>query len=185
MMREHVSELPADRALEILGPQLERFSSSVTGEAFLDDVARNGLLVEASAGRYAFAHLTFQEYLAARHVSATPDLVKSLADNVNDVWWYETILLYASNADASPIVRACLDSGTIPALTLAFDCAEASTEIDPDLRRRLDRERLRAYEPDCSARHRRLIAGVLAARLVRQARTTAAGIADLRPARPR
>jgi energy-coupling factor transporter ATP-binding protein EcfA2 len=175
MMRDHVSEVPAGRALEILGPQLERFSSSVTGEAFLDDIARNGLLIEPSAGRYAFTHLTFQEYLAARHVSTIPDLVKSLADSVNDVWWYETILLYAANADASPIVRACLDSGTIPALTLAFDCAEASTEIDPDLRQRLDRERRRAYEPDCSPRHRRLIAGVLAARLVRQARITAAG----------
>jgi hypothetical protein len=175
MMRDHVSEVPADRALEILGPQLERFSASITGEVFLDDVARNGLLVETSAGRYAFTHLTFQEYLAARHVSVTPDLVKSLADSVNDVWWYETILLYAANTDASPIVRACLDSGTIPALTLAFDCAEASSEIDPDLRQRLDRERRRAYEPDCSARHRRLIAGVLAARLVRQARTTGAG----------
>jgi NACHT domain len=176
MMRDHVSGLPADRALEILGPPLERFSSSVTGEAFLDDIARNGLLTEASPGRYAFTHLTFQEYLAARHVSAVPDLVKSLADNVNDVWWYEAILLYAATADASPIVRACLDSGTIPALTLAFDCAEASTEIDPDLRQRLERERRRAYEPDCSRGHRRLIAGVLAARLVRQARTTAAGV---------
>jgi hypothetical protein len=176
MMRDHASELPADRALEILGPQLERFSSSVSGEAFLDDVARNGLLVEASAGRYAFTHLTFQEYLAARHVSAVPDLVKSLADNVGDVWWYETILLYAATADASPIVRACLDSGTIPALTLAFDCSEASTEIDPDLRQRLDGELRRAYEPGCSRRHRRLIAGVLAARLVRHARTTAAGV---------
>ncbi len=141
MMRDHVSDLPADRVLEILGPQLERFSPSVTGEAFLDDISRNGLLVEATAGRYAFTHLTFQEYLAARHVSATPDLVKSLADNVSDPWWHETILLYAATADASPIVRACLDSGTIPALTLAFDCDEASAEIDPELRQRLDRER--------------------------------------------
>ena len=175
MMRDHVSEVSADRALEILGPQLERFSSSVTGEAFLEDIARNGLLIETSVSRYAFTHLTFQEYLAARHVAAIPDLVKSLADNVGDVWWYETILLYAANADASPIVRACLDNGTIPALTLAFDCAEASTEIDPDLRQRLDRERRRAYEPDCSPWHRRLIAGVLGARLVRQARATATG----------
>ena len=160
MMRDHVSNLPADRVLEILGPQLERFSLSVTGEAFLDDISRNGLFVEAPAGRYSFTHLTFQEYLAARHVSASPDLVKSLADNVSDPWWHETILLYAATADVSPIVRACLDSGTIPALTLAFDCGEASTEIDPDLRQRLDLERRRAFEPDCSAEHRRLIAGV-------------------------
>src|SRR5262249_54034406 len=103
------------------------------------------------------------------------DLVKSLADNVGDPWWHETILLYAAIADASPIVRACLESSTIPALTLAFDCSEASTEIDPDLRQRLDLERRRAFEPDCPAEHRRLIAGVAAARLTRQTLTTAAG----------
>ena len=174
MMRDHASDLPAARVLEILGPQLERYSSSVTGEEFLDNVARNGLLAEAE-GRYAFTHLTFQEYLAARHVSANSDLVKSLVDSVSDPWWHETILLYAATADASPIVRACLDSGTIAALTLAFDCAEASTEIDPDLRRRLEAERQRAYEPDCSPGHRRLIAGVQVARLVRQTLTTDAG----------
>ena len=174
MMRDHASDLPAARVLEILGPQLERYSSSVTGAEFLDNVARNGLLAEAE-GRYAFTHLTFQEYLAARHVSANSDLVKSLVDSVSDPWWHETILLYAATADASPIVRACLDSGTIAALTLAFDCAEASTEIDPDLRRRLEAERQRAYEPDCSPGHRRLIAGVQVARLVRQTLTTDAG----------
>ena len=174
MMRDHASDLPAARVLEVLGPQLERYSSSVTGEEFLDNVARNGLLTGAD-GRYAFTHLTFQEYLAARHVSANSDLVKSLVDSVSDPWWHETILLYAATADASPIVRACLDSGTIAALTLAFDCAEASTEIDPDLRRRLEAERQRAYEPDCSPGHRRLIAGVQVARLVRQTLTTDAG----------
>jgi hypothetical protein len=175
MMRDHASDLPGARVLEILGPQLERYSSSVSGEAFLDNVARNGLLAETPEGRYAFTHLTFQEYLAARHVSANSDLVKSLVDSVSDPWWHETILLYAATADASPIVRACLDSGTIAALTLAFDCAEASTEIDPDLRRRLDAERQRAYQPDCSPEHRRLIAGVQVARLVRQTLTTDAG----------
>lgn len=175
MMRDHVSELTGKQVTEILGPQLERFPASVTGGAFLDDISRNGLLLETAEGRYAFTHLTFQEYLAARHVSATPDLVKSMTDRVSDPWWHEAILLYAATADASPIVRACLDSGTIPALTLAFDCDDASTEIDPELRQRLDRERRRAYEPGCSREHRRLIAGVQAARLVRQTLATATG----------
>ncbi len=175
MMREHATDLRADRVLEILGPQLERFSASVTGAAFLDDMSRNGLFTEVTAGRYAFTHLTFQEYLAARHVSATPGLVQSLAGNVSDPWWHETILLYAATADASPIVRACLESGTIPSLTLAFDCDEANAEIDPELRRRLDRERERAYEPGSSPAHRRLIAGALAARLIRRTLSTASG----------
>src|SRR5215467_6141377 len=175
MMRDHVSSLPAGRVLEILGPQLKRFPPSVTGEAFLDDVSRNGLFIEAPSGGYSFTHLTFQDYLAAQHVSASPDLVNSLADNVGDPWWRETILLYAATGDVSPIVRACLDSGTIPTLTLAFDCAEASTEMVPDLRQRLDRERRLAYEPECAPEHRRLIAGVQAARLGRQALTTASG----------
>jgi hypothetical protein len=175
MMREHVTDLRADRILAILGPQLERFSASVTGSAFLDDMSRNGLFVEATPGRYAFTHLTFQEYLAARHVSATPGLVKNLADNVSDPWWHETILLYAAAADASPIVRACLESGTIRSLTLAFDCDEAGAEIDPELRQRLDRERERAYDPECSPEHRRLIAGALAARLIRRTLVTASG----------
>ncbi len=83
----------------------------------------------------------------------------------------------AANADASPIVCDSLDSGTIPALTLAFDCAEASTEIDPDLRYRLDRERRRAYEPDCSPAHRRPTSRGPRARLVRQARVTTGGAA--------
>ncbi len=175
MMRDQVTSVGAARAAEVLSPLLERYPQSVTSAAFLDDVARAGLLTEAPAGRYAFAHLTFQEYLAARHVGATPGLVKSLADNVDDPWWRETILLYAATADASPVVRACLDSGTITALTLAFDCNEAGTEIDPDLRRHLDRERARAYEPDCPPAHRRLIAGVQAARLVRRTLTSAGG----------
>jgi NACHT domain len=175
MMHMRVSELPAGEALRILDPLLGRLPQSVTGQVFLDDISRDGLLVQPVLGRYAFTHLTFQEYLAAQHIAASPGLAKTLAGSVSDPWWRETTLLYTATADADPIVHACLDSATIPALTLAFDCADTSSALALDLRQRLDQVREQAYEPDCDPRHRRLIAAVLAARLARETLTTSAG----------
>ena len=175
MMLKRVSELPVSEVLGILDPLLARLPQSVTAQAFLDDICRNGLLVEPTSERYAFTHLTFQEYLAARHIGANPSLTKTLTGVVDDPWWRETLLLYAATADADQIVRACLERATISALTLAFDCAETSSELALDLRRRLDQVRDQAYERDCDPQHRRLIAAVLAARLTRQTVTSSAG----------
>jgi hypothetical protein len=50
-------------------------------------------------------------------------LRETSSDNVSDPWWRETTLLYAARADADPVVKACLDAGTVDALALAFDCA--------------------------------------------------------------
>jgi NACHT domain len=175
MMIRRVSELPVRDVLGVLDPLLHRLPRSVTGPAFLEDISRNGLLVEPATGRYAFTHLTFQEYLAARHINANPGLAETLTAVVDDPWWRETLLLYAANGDADQVVRACLDSATIPALALAFDCAETSSELALELRRRLDQVRDHAYKHDCNPQHRRLIAAVLAARLTRQTVTTTAG----------
>jgi hypothetical protein len=175
MMLERASELPVGQVLGILDPLLRRLPQSVTGQAFLDDISRNGLFVEPAPGRYAFTHLTFQEYLAARHIGANPSLAETLTGAVDDPWWRETLLLYAATADADEIVRACLDSATPLTLTLAFDCAETSSELSLELRQRLDQVREQAYEYDCDPRHRRLIAAVLAARLARQTVTASAG----------
>lgn len=173
MMFKRTSELPVSQVLEILDPLLSRLEG-VTGQRFLNDISRNGLLVEPSFGQYAFTHLTFQEYLAAQHIAADPHLIETLTNAVNDPWWRETLLLYSTTADADQIVRACLDSATIPALALAFDCAETSG-LAPELRRRLDQVRDQAFKEDCDPQHRRLIAAVLAARLASQAITTSAG----------
>lgn len=175
-MCRRVSELLISQILEILNPLLSRIPQSVAGQAFLEDVSRNGLLVEPVPGKYAFTHLTFQEYLAARHISGDPRLSETLADAVDDPWWRETTLLYVATSDADQIVRACLDSATIPALSLAFECAETSSEIAPELRQRLNQVRDRAYQHDCDPQHRRLIAAVLAARLARSAITVPTGI---------
>ena len=71
-------------------------SRSVTPDGFLADVSSNGLLIERETGQYAFAHKTFQEYLAAAHIRDN-GLVGDLADTVSDDWWAETTLLYRGN----------------------------------------------------------------------------------------
>ena len=54
---------------------------------------RAGLLVEREAGVYAFAHLTFQEYLAARALADREDYINQTLQHLHDPWWREVILL--------------------------------------------------------------------------------------------
>ncbi len=166
MMRRQVRDLPAGQVVEILRPGLRRMPQAVSGQDFLDDVSFNGLLVERENGQYAFAHLTFQEYLAAQHIRENA-LVKTLISVVDEEWWRETTLLYAVRADIDPVVNACLDQASIPATTLAFECADTGHELAPELRQRLDEIRAVAFQPGCDPARRRVIATVMAARLAR------------------
>ena len=63
------------------------------------------MLIERETGQYAFAHKTFQEYLAAEHIRDN-GLVGDLADAVSDDWWAETTLLFAATSNADPIIQA-------------------------------------------------------------------------------
>jgi formylglycine-generating enzyme required for sulfatase activity len=65
-------------------------------EAFLRLInERSGLLVERGVGVYGFAHLTFQEYLAARAVADRADALEYTLERLADAWWREVILLEA------------------------------------------------------------------------------------------
>ena len=54
---------------------------------------RAGLLVEREPGVYGFAHLTFQEYLAARALADREDYIERTLRHLHDPWWREVILL--------------------------------------------------------------------------------------------
>ncbi|WP_158226875.1 NACHT domain-containing protein [Amycolatopsis vastitatis] len=167
MMRNRVRDLERADVVAEIGKALKRVSRNLSAEAFLDDVGSNGLLVERESGLYSFAHPTFQEYLAAVH-ARDKGLVRVLTAAVDDLWWRETILLYAAQADADPIVRACLRIGEVTALSLAVDCAEQSSELAPDLRDRLDEFLAPSPQPGEDADHRRLRAAVALTRHLRQ-----------------
>ncbi|PZD73411.1 hypothetical protein C1752_02102 [Acaryochloris thomasi RCC1774] len=74
-------------------------------------VLQHGLLVERARDVYSFSHLTFQEYLAARKIVATPPASRQqalahLATHVCDAQWREVLLLTSSMLpDATDLVQ--------------------------------------------------------------------------------
>ncbi|MFC7382638.1 NACHT domain-containing protein [Sphaerisporangium rhizosphaerae] len=165
MMRGGVRDMAAMDAGRAIRRALRQVSGTVTPEVFLEEARKSGLLVEREHGRYAFAHLTLQEYLAAAQIGQHDP--GPLAGHVDDPWWRETILLWSANADATPVIEACLASGTVRALALAFDCAEQALQVDPGVRERLE-ALLDVGDAEQDQDRRRLLAGVKAARSLRE-----------------
>jgi energy-coupling factor transporter ATP-binding protein EcfA2 len=162
LMTERVRDVSAARATEILQPALDRIVADCGCEDLLHDTAAGGFLIEREAGRYSFAHLTFQEYLAARHIHER-GLLDVLTRNVSDDWWRETTLLYAGGNKIDQIIEACLTENTVPALALAFDCLDVEPEISVQLRDRLAGLLRDAFGPDSPSGRRELVASVLTA----------------------
>lgn len=132
-------EIEVSEASELIREPLERVRPGDKPEEFLRLVERgSGLLLEREAGTWAFAHKTFQEYLAAVHAHER-GLVDELTRRVSEEWWHETIRLYVAQGDASPIIAACLDGDppTLPSMLLAIQCADEGREVEPNVRRRL------------------------------------------------
>jgi hypothetical protein len=174
MMRRKVRDLTTIEATAILRPTLRRIAKDLTAAEFLDDAASNGLLMERENGVRTFAHLTFQEYLAAAHIK-DKNLQAILIDAVSDSWWRETTLLYVAGTDAGPIVEECLTADTLPALTLALDCAEEAGELAEDLQDRLEDLLDAGLAPGADPQRRKLLIGVTVARHLREVSETSNG----------
>ncbi len=86
--------------------------------AFLSAIReRSGLLQGRGDGTLEFPHLTFQEYLAARHIAATPDmgnLLDMFMPHLHEAWWREVHLLtighLGSGRDGAPKATALLEA---------------------------------------------------------------------------
>jgi NACHT domain-containing protein len=175
MMKRRMRDLPREAVLAEIRPVLRRMNREMSEATFVADASRNGLLVERENGVFSFAHHTFQEYLAAAHVRDI-GAVAVLANAIDDIWWRETTLLYSAGNDLDPVVSACLASGSVTALSLAFDCVQiAGGQLNPVLRDQLDDLLGSAFTPSSPLDRRRLIASVLVARHLRNLIRTGAG----------
>jgi formylglycine-generating enzyme required for sulfatase activity len=120
---------------------LQTFPPSLANaEDFLKHIRDDcGLLVEKELGIYEFAHLSFQEYLAAVQIKES-NQESLLIANINNSWWAETIRLYAAQINnASNLMRAVINmpSPSVNAFVLVSDYEEEGWRIDPQLRQQL------------------------------------------------
>ncbi|MBI1880406.1 MAG: hypothetical protein HYR94_19685 [Chloroflexi bacterium] len=139
MMEQEIREISLATALVVIAEPLQLVSPTSNGTDFLKMIENSsGLLLEQESGEYSFAHLTFQEYLAAAHAQ-DQKLVSELVKHIEKSWWHETIRLYAAQANATPIIEACLtdDKPSISKLTLAIECDEEGREVSPQVRTQL------------------------------------------------
>lgn len=136
MMSRRLRDLTLKEATKFIATPLKRVGVNSKGvDTFLNELqATSGLLLEREAGKWSFAHQTFQEYLTAAHWLTQKSAKRDWVKMVSDSWWHETLRLYAAQGDATPIVRACLEVDSVPTLTLAVECLEEATELDPELR---------------------------------------------------
>lgn len=146
MMLAERHEVTLEEASGHIGQVLSRVASGHSSDEFMRQVEESsGLLVELESGTFAFAHPTFQEYLAAIHIRsnsgpANSDLIAHLCSRVADSWWSEVIRLYVAQGDATPVLQALLDIGNLSPTQIAFaiECLSESREVDSTVRERVE-----------------------------------------------
>lgn len=152
MMEQQMRQISTDEAIKIIREPLRRVDRKMTPDYFLEIVRyQSGLLVEKENRFLAFAHLTFQEYLAAMYIQSHENLFKLLLDQVQNTWLHEMLLLYAAKRDATPIIEACINANPTmspDALVLAIECEKEAIQVAPEIRKRLEEVMARAVIGD-------------------------------------
>jgi predicted NACHT family NTPase len=109
------------------------------------------LLVEKEIGIYEFAHLSFQEYLAAIEIKEL-NQEDILISNINNSWWAETIRLYAAVNDATNLIQAVINMPvpSINAFLVVADYEEEGWRIDNQVRQQISEKLDAGLESDDS-----------------------------------
>jgi len=128
-------ELSVEEAAALIQEPLHQVAAvravAPTPERFLDLVRDEcGVLMSRDLGRIELVHLSFQEYLAACHVS-TLGLGRTLADRAGDPRWEEVILLAMSRPGVfEPFMTRCLERGDVDAALLR-ECLREAPQLLP------------------------------------------------------
>jgi len=153
-MHTHEAGSLTDGELErLLGEHLPELGLSARdAPAIVDEIRhRNGVLVEQAPGRFAFSHLTFQEYLAAVGM-VQGRRVDELVAQAHAEHWREVVLLAAGLPDGpvGPIIKGLLDRKERVADVMAGLAVGVAVAVPRSLRKEV-RERLVDLLPPRSA----------------------------------
>lgn len=137
LMRRETRSFKLAEAESIFTEHLGKLHNSPSTAEFLKQLqAVDALIAKEREGDYEFAHLSFQEYLAAMELKATSqeqDLLAALHSDEKLSWWQETMRFYAAapQTNSTALVRAILQEAeswqhpNFEKLFLAFDfCRE-------------------------------------------------------------
>lgn len=127
LARSEVIDLLADH-LPLLGPP-----APTARDVFLELTKQHGLLRSWSIDQhYAFPHLSFQSYFAAKALRSRADGHRIIADHKHDPFWREAFILYAELGEISNLARELLtatDNLLRSNLLLLAECWASGGEI--------------------------------------------------------
>jgi predicted NACHT family NTPase len=124
MVRENIVQVPYDTMIDLMQEPLAELDVGADVAVFLQQITQvSELLYESVLGEYAFAHLSFRNYLAALEIERLGH-EDTLIDHFDADWWRETILLYSVQCEPDAlhqlVRRAC--KGNSENVYLAYDC---------------------------------------------------------------
>ncbi len=139
MMQKAIKRMDRDALLAEISQALAVQEEAIDADRLLKDVVQISELIVQQEDEYEFAHLSFQEYLAAAYIAAKPDEREAplLYNCLRHDWWKATILLYAGKTKKpGSLIREAMRQGEND---LAYACWQQTTKrIDDRLQAELN-----------------------------------------------
>ncbi|MBD2075072.1 GUN4 domain-containing protein [Phormidium sp. FACHB-592] len=137
MMQRTLKLIPEAELVQLVAQALQMQGKSVAPEALLKQIIDvSELIVRQGLEGCEFAHLSFQEFLAAKQIKDLqqegllyPCLHAASIISDDRSWWRQTILLYAAQTNPTRLIQEAIRQG---ATDLAYACwQETQRTLDP------------------------------------------------------
>jgi GUN4-like len=143
MMLKKEERVERRELVERLAGYLTVQGETVDAVEFLDQVVQVSELLIEQEDEYEFAHLSFQEYLAAAEIVRLQQ-ESLLYERLEEDWWKQVILLYGGLVNPGRLIEEMLGHG---AVDLAYVCWQETTKrIDPALKKKVQSSRYQKLE---------------------------------------